>query len=302
MKNLEFRTATSAQGGLVVMGGVPGVAAGSRVQLRDHTGRVRSGQVIRTADDAVLVEVFEGTDELDLERTWVRFLDEPFKLPLSRDMLGRVFNGSGSPRDGRPPIISADRRDVNGEPLNPAARAYPREFIQTGISAIDGMNSLTRGQKLPIFSGGGLPHNRVAAQIVRQARLLGEDASDFVVVFAAFGASHADARFLPGKLRRKRRAEQGGDVPQPRRRAGDRTPADAARGAYRSRVPGLRPRPPRAGGDDRHDRLLPRRCAKWRCCAAMCRRARAIPAICIPTWPNSTSGPGASRTGAARSP
>ena len=196
MKNIEFRTATSAQGGLVVMGGVPGVAAGSRVQLRDHRGRLRSGLVIRSADDAVLVEIFEGTDDLDLERTWVRFLDEPFKLPVSRDILGRMFNGAGLPRDGRPPIISADHRDVNGEPLNPAARAYPREFIQTGISAIDGMNSLTRGQKLPIFSGGGLPHNRVAAQIVRQAKLLGDDSSGFVIVFAAFGASHADARFF----------------------------------------------------------------------------------------------------------
>jgi V/A-type H+-transporting ATPase subunit B len=196
MKNIEFRTATSAQGGLIVMGGVPGVSAGSRVSLKDHAGNLRNGLVIRAADDAVLVEVFEGTDDLDLERTWVRFLDEPFKLPVSRDILGRVFNGAGLPRDGRPPIISADRRDVNGEPLNPAARAYPREFIQTGISAIDGMNSLTRGQKLPIFSGGGLPHNRVAAQIVRQAKLLGEESSEFVVVFAAFGASHADARFF----------------------------------------------------------------------------------------------------------
>jgi V/A-type H+-transporting ATPase subunit B len=196
MKNIEFRTATSAQGGLIVMGGVPGVAAGSRVQVRDHNGRLRSGLVIRTSNNAVLVEVFEGTDELDLERTWVRFLDEPFKLPVSRDIMGRMFNGAGVPRDGRPPIITADRRDVNGEPMNPASRAYPREFIQTGISAIDGMNSLTRGQKLPIFSGGGLPHNRVAAQIVRQARLLGDDASEFVVVFAAFGASHADARFF----------------------------------------------------------------------------------------------------------
>lgn len=196
MKHVEFRTATSAQGGLVVMSRVPGVAAGSRVQLRDHAGRLRSGLVIRCAETSVLIEVFEGTDALDLERTWVRFLDEPFRLPVSRDILGRVFNGIGVPRDGRPPIISSDRRNVNGEPLNPTARAYPREFIQTGISAIDGMNSLTRGQKLPIFSGGGLPHNRVAAQIVRQAKLLGEGASGFVVVFAAFGTSHSDARFF----------------------------------------------------------------------------------------------------------
>jgi V/A-type H+-transporting ATPase subunit B len=196
MKNIEFRTATSAQGGLIVMGGVPGVSAGSRVQIKDHAGRLRNGLVIRVSDDAVLVEVFEGTDELDLERTWVRFLDEPFALPVSRDIMGRVFNGAGHPRDGRPPLVSADRRNVNGEPLNPAARAYPREFIQTGISAIDGMNSLTRGQKLPIFSGGGLPHNRVAAQIVRQAKLLGEESSEFVVVFAAFGVSSADARYF----------------------------------------------------------------------------------------------------------
>jgi V/A-type H+-transporting ATPase subunit B len=196
MKNIEYRTATSARGGLIVMGGVPGVAAGTRVSLRDHAGRLRNGLVIRVSDEAVLIEVFEGTEALDLERTWVRFLDEPFTLPLSRDILGRIFDGAGRPRDGRPPIVSADRRNVNGEALNPAARAYPREFIQTGISAIDGMNSLTRGQKLPIFSGGGLPHNRVAAQIVRQAKLLGEAASDFVVVFAAFGVSSTDARFF----------------------------------------------------------------------------------------------------------
>ena len=196
MKNLEFRTASSAQGGLLMMAGVQGVAAGSQVQVRDHAGRLRAGKVIRSADDAVLVEVFDGTDDLDLERTWVRFLDEPLRLPVSRDILGRVFNGAGLPRDGRPPIVAADRRDVNGEPLNPAARAYPREFIQTGVSAIDGMNALTRGQKLPIFSGGGLPHNRLAAQIVRQAKLLGEDADEFVIVFAAFGASNADARFF----------------------------------------------------------------------------------------------------------
>jgi V/A-type H+-transporting ATPase subunit B len=196
MKNLEFRTASSARGGLVVMANVPGVAAGTRVALTDHAGRHRNGLVIRTSDAAVLVEVFEGTDDLDLERTWVRFLGEPYSLPVSRDILGRVFNGVGQPRDGRPPIVSAQRRDINGAPLNPAARAYPREFIETGLSAIDGMNSLTRGQKLPIFSGGGLPHNRVAAQVVRQARLLGEAAGEFVVVFAAFGVSSQDARYF----------------------------------------------------------------------------------------------------------
>ncbi|HYP68141.1 MAG TPA: V-type ATP synthase subunit B [Thiobacillaceae bacterium] len=196
MKNLEYRTCTSIQGGLIVMKGVPNISAGSLVSLRDHAGRLRTGLVIRSAEDSVLVEIFEGTDDIDLERTWTRFLDEPFSLAVSRNILGRTFNGAGQPRDGRPPIISADRRDVNGSAVNPAARAYPREFIQTGISAIDGMNSLTRGQKLPIFSGGGLPHNRVAAQIVRQAKLLGEGAADFVVVFAAFGVASTDARFF----------------------------------------------------------------------------------------------------------
>ena len=196
MNNVEYRTSASAQGGLIVMKDVSGISAGSLVSLRDHAGRLRTGMVIRTAEDSVLIEVFEGTDQIDLERTWLRFLDEPFRFPVSRGILGRTFNGIGQPRDGRPPVISSDLRNVNGAALNPTARAYPREFIQTGISAIDGMNSLTRGQKLPLFSGGGLPHTRVAAQIVRQAKLLGEGAADFVIVFAAFGVSSTDARFF----------------------------------------------------------------------------------------------------------
>ncbi len=195
MKAVEFRTATSARGGLLFMKNVPGVALGDRVVVKDHRGRRRNGLVIRCSKEVTLVEVFEGTDDLDLERTWVRFLDEPFELPLSRELLGRVFSGVGVPRDGRPPLVSALKRPVNGAPVNPAARAYPREFIQTGVSAIDGMNALVRGQKLPIFSGSGLPHNRLAAQIVRQARLPGEEGS-FAVVFAAMGVSHADARFF----------------------------------------------------------------------------------------------------------
>ncbi|MCU0806318.1 MAG: V-type ATP synthase subunit B [Burkholderiales bacterium] len=195
MREKEFRTASAARGGLLFMRNVPGCALGDRVVVRDHRGRKRNGLVIRTSHSVVLVEVFEGTDDLDLERTWVRFLDEPFELPLSRELLGRVFNGVGQPRDGRPPLVAGLKRAVNGSPVNPAARAYPREFIQTGVSAIDGMNSLVRGQKLPVFSGSGLPHNRLAAQIVRQAKLPGEEGS-FAVVFGAMGVSHADARFF----------------------------------------------------------------------------------------------------------
>jgi V/A-type H+-transporting ATPase subunit B len=195
MKEKEYRRSVAARGGLLFMHGVPGVAFGDRVVVRDHRGRRRSGQVIRSSSDLVLVQVFEGTDDLDLEQTWVRFLDAPFEISLSRDLMGRIFSGTGAPRDGRPPIVSRLRRNVNGSPANPAARAYPREFIQTGISAIDGLNSLVRGQKLPIFSGSGLPHNQLAAQIVRQAKLIGEE-SRFAIVFAAMGVSYGDARFF----------------------------------------------------------------------------------------------------------
>ena len=195
MSELEYRKVTSIHGALMFLQGVDNVAYGDRVVIRDKDGGRRNGQVIKTSNDVVMVQVFEGTDNLDLENSWVRFLDKPFELALSPDMLGRNFNGIGQPRDGRPPIISSIRRNVNGTPVNPVARSYPREFIQTGISAIDGLNSLVRGQKLPIFSGSGLPHNRLAAQIVRQARLPGE-ASNFVIVFAAMGVSYSDARFF----------------------------------------------------------------------------------------------------------
>jgi V/A-type H+-transporting ATPase subunit B len=195
MKEKEYRTASAARAGLLFMQDIPGGAFGERVVVEDHRGWRRNGQVILTSDEVVLVQVFEGTDDLDLERTWVRFLEEPFEIPLSPDLLGRIFDGVGSPRDNRPPIVATLKRNVNGAPLNPSARAYPQEFIQTGISAIDGLNSLVRGQKLPIFSGSGLPHNRLAAQIVRQAKLLGEE-SRFVMVFAAMGVTYGDARFF----------------------------------------------------------------------------------------------------------
>lgn len=195
MKEKEYRLSSSARGGLLFLKGVPGVAFGDRVVIRDRKNRKRNGQVILSSEDLVMVQVLEGTDDMNLDDTWVRFMDEPFEMPLSPGLLGRIFNGIGKPMDDRPPIVSRLRKNVNGAPVNPAARAYPREFIQTGISAIDGLNSLVRGQKLPIFSGSGLSHNRLAAQIVRQAKLLGEE-SRFVVVFAAMGVSYADARFF----------------------------------------------------------------------------------------------------------
>lgn len=195
MSEVEYRRATAAQGGLLVVSDVQQVAFGDRVKVRDHRGVSRNGQVIRAGQQDVLIQVFEGTDDLDLHNTWVRFLDEPLSVNLSPALMGRVFNGLGVPLDDRPPIVDGEKRDINGAAINPACRAYPREFIQTGVSTIDGLNSLVRGQKLPIFSASGLPHNRLAAQIVRQARLPDDD-SEFAIVFAAMGVSYADARFF----------------------------------------------------------------------------------------------------------
>jgi V/A-type H+-transporting ATPase subunit B len=165
-------------------------------------GEERRGQVLEVSRDMAIVQVFEGTSGLDLTRTRVRFTGETVKLPVSADMLGRIFDGSGKPMDGGPRIIPDDYWDVNGAPINPYARTYPREFIQTGISAIDGMNTLVRGQKLPLFSGAGLPHNTVAAQIARQAQVRGTGES-FSTVFAAIGITADEARYFRADFERQ---------------------------------------------------------------------------------------------------
>ena len=143
----------------------------------------------------VVAQIFEGTGGLTLPDTRIRFKGEPLKIGVTEKMLGRIFNGLGLPVDGGPPPVSEAELDVNGQPINPTAREYPRDFIQTGISVIDGMNTLIRGQKLPIFSGNGLPHNELAAQITRQAKIRGEE-SNFVIVFAAMGVKHDVARYF----------------------------------------------------------------------------------------------------------
>ncbi|MCW8931652.1 MAG: V-type ATP synthase subunit B [Gammaproteobacteria bacterium] len=194
MSELEYRYASAVKGGLLFMSHVPNIAFGDRVIISDHKNQLRNGQVVMSSNELIMIQVIEGTEDLDLERTWVRFLEKPFEIALSPDVLGRVFNGIGQPKDGRPPLISTLKRNVNGAPVNPAARSYPKEFIQTGISAIDGLNSLVRGQKLPIFTGSGLTHNRLLAQIVRQAKLLGEE-SGFAIVFAAMGLSYSDTQY-----------------------------------------------------------------------------------------------------------
>lgn len=190
-----YRTIQQVAGPLLFVEGVSGVAFGEIVSVEDPLGVRRTGQVLEVSTKIAVVQVFEGTRGLDVAKTSVRFIGETMKLAVGPDLMGRVFNGKGDPIDGGPPIVSEDLRDIHGTPINPEAREYPREFIQTGISAIDGLNTLTRGQKLPIFSGNGLPHNRIAAQIARQARVLGEEEA-FAVVFAAMGITAEEARFF----------------------------------------------------------------------------------------------------------
>ena len=164
-------------------------------------GEMRRGTVLEVGLGKAVVQVFEGTRGIDAKDTTVRFTGETMKLPVSIEMMGRIFSGSGDPIDGGPPIIPEDELDIHGYPLNPYAREYPREFIQTGLSVIDGLNSLVRGQKLPIFSGAGLPHNRIAVQIARQAKVLGKE-EEFAVVFAAMGITAEEARFFRADFER----------------------------------------------------------------------------------------------------
>jgi V/A-type H+-transporting ATPase subunit B len=191
----EYRTSTEVTGPLLFVEGVSGVGYAEIVEVETPGGDRRRGQVLEVTEGLAVVQVFEGTSGLDTSATSVRFLGETLKLPVSADILGRVFDGSGEPIDGGPKIIPDDHFDITGAPINPDARTYPREFIQTGISTIDGLNTLVRGQKLPLFSGAGLPHNRLAAQIARQARVLGA-AEDFAIVFAAMGITYEEAAFF----------------------------------------------------------------------------------------------------------
>lgn len=192
---LQYAGAARIDGPLVAIERVRDVGYDEQVEILDPAGHPRLGRVLDVSDKLAVVQVLEGTTGLSNQTLRARFLGESFQLPVSQQMLGRVFDGLGRPADGGPPALSADRRDVNGLPINPFARRYPREFIQTGLSAIDGMNALVRGQKLPIFSGNGLPHDRVSAQIIRQARLL-EEQAEFSVVFAAMGIKHDVAEFF----------------------------------------------------------------------------------------------------------
>jgi len=191
----EYTSIVEVSGPLMIVDNVRGICYGEIVEIETAAGERKTGQVLDAMKDKAIVQVFEGTSGLDTKGTKARFLGETMKIPVSVDMLGRIFDGAGRPRDGKPDVIPEDRINIEGYPMNPSAREYPREFIQTGISAIDGMNTLVRGQKLPIFSGAGLPHNELAAQIARQAKVLGKE-EEFVVIFAAMGITAGEAAFF----------------------------------------------------------------------------------------------------------
>lgn len=191
----EYTSVSEVAGPLMIVEGIGNAGYGELVDIKTSTGEKRRGQVLETTGGRAVVQVFEGTKGIDTAGTRVRFTGSPIKIPVSREMLGRIFDGTGLPIDKRPPVLPDTFLDIHGAPMNPTAREFPRDFIETGISTIDGMNTLVRGQKLPIFSGSGLPHNELAAQIARQAKVLGEE-EEFSVVFAAMGITFEEASFF----------------------------------------------------------------------------------------------------------
>lgn len=198
----EVLGVSRVEGPILVVESAGGVGYDEEVEVLDSSGTVRRGRVLESGIGYAVVQVFSGTTGLSIDGTRVRFLGGPLYIPVAEEMLGRVFGGLGTPIDGGPMPLTDINRDVNGAPINPTARLYPRDFIQTGISAIDGMNTLVMGQKLPIFSGAGLPHDQLAAQIVRQATLgtpVGQatrQSEQFAIVFAAMGVKHDVADFF----------------------------------------------------------------------------------------------------------
>ena len=197
----EYKTIREIASPLMVVDGVEGVTYDELGELELPNGEVRRCKVLEVEGNKAVVQLFESAQGINLAETKVRFLGHPQQLAVSEDMLGRVFNGMGQPIDGGPEIIADERRDINGLAMNPAARNYPNEFIQTGISSIDGLNTLVRGQKLPIFSGSGLPHAQLAAQIARQAKVL-DGESNFAVVFAAIGITFEESEFFVNEFKR----------------------------------------------------------------------------------------------------
>ena len=197
----EYLTISYVAGPLIIVEKTTDVKYQELVEIELSSGEIRRGQVLEVTEDKATVQVFEGTTGIDVSDSKVRFLGKVIELPVSLDILGRIFDGSGRPIDNGPQIIAEKKLDINGNPLNPYARDYPNDFIQTGISSIDVLNTLVRGQKLPIFSGAGLPHARLASQIARQSKVLGKE-EKFAVVFAAMGITFEEASFFINDFRR----------------------------------------------------------------------------------------------------
>lgn len=193
---IEYKKLDKVEGTLIVLSNVRDAAYGEMVSIRLDDGVVRKGKIIKIDGSKAIIQVFEGTAGISTRNAAVEFRGEPMSIPLSRDILGRIFNGAGEPIDDLYQIVSDDWQNINGRPINPVARKYPRNFIQTGISSIDALMTLIRGQKLPIFSGSGISHNELAAQIVKQARIEGANSDNFAVVFGAMGIRHDDADFF----------------------------------------------------------------------------------------------------------
>ncbi|MCX7940823.1 MAG: V-type ATP synthase subunit B [Endomicrobia bacterium] len=203
---VETKLIKSVAGPLVLVEGARGAMYEELVEVELATGESKLGRVLEVEEDTALIQLFEESSGINIGSTKVRFLNRTVTLPVARTILGRVFDGLGRPLDGGPEIVAEKRLDINGNPINPYSRAYPREFIQTGISAIDGLNTLVRGQKLPIFSGAGLPHNTLAVQIARQATVLksetSEESEEFAVVFACMGITFEEANFFISEFRK----------------------------------------------------------------------------------------------------
>lgn len=195
MNNKEYLRLESVEGSLIALEGIEDVAYGEIVEIRVEGDDKRRGKVVMVDQDKVIAQVFQGTQGISTVNTAVRFTGKPLEIPLSKEILGRTFNGVGQPVDDGPQVYSNKKYNVNGRPMNPIARKYPRNYLETGISAIDCLMTLIRGQKLPIFSGNGLTHNELAAQIARQAKVRGAE-EDFAIVFAAMGVKHDDADYF----------------------------------------------------------------------------------------------------------
>ena len=287
----EYRTISEVVGALMLVNQVEGVKYDELVEIVQEDGTIRRGKVLEVNGDRALVQLFEGSQGLRVSTAKARFMGRSIELDVAPDMLGRVFDGMGKPKDGGPALIPEKHLNINGNPMNPAARDYPSEFIQTGVSAIDGLNTLVRGQKLPVFSGSGLPHAQLAAQIARQAKVLGFD-EKFAVVFAAVGITFEEADFFISDFRKTGAIERTVTFinlatpvwPLPRRNT---WPTISACTCWSSSPTSPTTRRP---------------CVRSPRPARRCRDGAAIRATCTPTLPPCTSGPAVSGTTRAPSP